>query len=230
MLKHTLLATSLALLLTGCLATTQNSGKQTPQTISPEHIEMVRTLGTSQLNELAQKGDQYAQYYLGNKYAQGAEVPQDMTQAKRYWELAAKQDNANALYNLGMTYYSGQGSAKNPETALAYFQKAAQAGNSRAALNAGNMFETGQGTIANIPVAAQFYQLAAQEQPHAAYRLGLLYTLNTPDFPADYTQAYNLFQQAAMKGDRFAPRALNIMTNYPQEQAVELLKRLNNGI
>ncbi|GGZ88788.1 hypothetical protein GCM10007161_20460 [Ignatzschineria indica] len=190
----------------------------------------MRTLSASELPQYADHGDMYAQYYLGNKYAQGAEVPQDLTKAKYYWEKAAEQGNANALYNLGMIYYSGQGAAKNPELALNYFQRSAQAGNSRAALNAGTMLEAGQGTIVNIPAAAHYYQLAAPTQPHAAYRLGMLYTQNRADFPADYEKARSLFQQAAVQGDRIAPRALNIVQNYPPAEASELLRRLNTSI
>ena len=231
MIKRTLAPILLATLLTGCLSlnnsTTQSS---TPKQISPEHIEKMRTLSASELPQYADHGDIYAQYYLGNKYAQGAEVPQDLTKAKYYWEKAAEQGNANALYNLGMIYYSGQGAAKNPELALNYFQRSAQAGNSRAALNAGTMLEAGQGSIVNIPAAAHYYQLAAPTQPHAAYRLGMLYTQNRADFPADYEKARSLFQQAAVQGDRIAPRALNIVQNYPPAEASELLRRLNTSI
>lgn len=231
MIKRTLVFTSLLLILTGCLTLPSGTKKTTePQPISQEHIDMVKTLNSAELTKLADKGDQYAQYYLGNKYAQGAEVPQDMTTAKSYWQQAANQGNANALYNLGMIYFTGQGEPKSFETALGYFQRSAEAGNTRAALNAASMLEAGQGTMVNIPEAAKFYQIAATNQPHAAYRLGLLYTQNTPDFPANYEQAFQLFQQAATKGDRFAPRALSIIQNYPPEEAEDLLRRLNTRI
>lgn len=231
MIKRTLVPILLTTLLTGCLSLNNSATKsEVPKQVSPEHIEKMRTLSATELPQYADHGDMYAQYYLGNKYAQGAEVPQDMAKAKHYWEKAAEQGNANALYNLGMIYYSGQGAAKNPELALNYFQKSAQAGNSRAALNAGTMLEAGQGTIVNIPAAAQYYQLAAPTQPHAAYRLGMLYTQNRADFPADYEKARNLFQQAAVQGDRIAPRALNIVQNYPPAEASDLLRRLNTSI
>lgn len=232
MIKRTLIFTSMTLLLTGCLSIPgiQKPSTTQPVEISPQHIEMVRALNSEELSKLAERGDQFAQYYLGNKYAQGAEVPQDMTKAKAYWEQSANQGNGNALYNLGMSYFTGQGSTKSFETALNYFQRSAEAGNTRAALNAGSMLEQGQGAMVNLPLAAQFYQRAVANQPHAAYRLGLLYTKNTADFPADYNQAAQLFQQAATQGDRFAPRALNIIQNYPAEQAADLLTRLSNSI
>lgn len=231
MVKRTLLFTTLVLMLTGCitLPTAPKKGND-PQPISPEHIEMVKTLNTEELSKLANKGDQYAQYYLGNKYAQGAEVPQNMASAKNYWQQSANQGNANALYNLGMIYFTGQGEPKSFETAIEYFKRSAEAGNTRAALNTASMLEAGQGTMVNIPEAAKFYQMAASSQPHAAYRLGLLYTQDTPDFPADYQQAFQLFQQAATNGDRFAPRALSIIQNYPPEEAKDLLRRLNSQI
>lgn len=231
MIKRALIYTSFILMLTGCLSFPTSSKKsQEPQPISPQHIEMVKTLNAEELAKLANKGDQYAQYYLGNKYAQGADVPQDISTAKRFWQQSADQGNANALYNIGMIYFTGQGEPKSFDTALNYFQRSAQAGNTRAALNAASMLEAGQGTMVNIPAAAQMYQIAAPTQPHAAYRLGLLYTQDTPDFPADYQQAFQLFQQAATSGDRFAPRALSIIQNYPPEEAKDLLRRLNTRI
>lgn len=231
MIKRTLIFTSFILMLSGCITLpTDSKNNSLEQSVSPEHIEMVKTLNSTELTKLANKGDQYAQYYLGNKFAQGAEVPQDMTAAKTYWQQAADQGNANALYNLGMIYFTGQGEPKSFETALGYFQRSAQAGNTRAALNAASMLEAGQGAMVNIPEAAKLYQMAAAKQPHAAYRLGLLYTQDTPDFPADYQQAFQLFQQAATNGDRFAPRALSIIQNYPPEEAKDLLRRLNTRI
>ncbi len=231
MIKRTFVFTSLLLILTGCLTLPSGNKKPAePQPVSPEHIEMVKTLNATELTKLADKGDQYAQYYLGNKYAQGAEVPQDMTAAKNYWQHAANQGNANSLYNLGMIYFTGKGEPKSFETALGYFQRSAESGNTRAALNAASMLEAGQGTMVNIPEAAKYYKMAAESQPHAAYRLGLLYTQNTPDFPANYEQAAQLFQYAATKGDRFAPRALSIIQNYPPEEAKDLLRRLNTRI
>lgn len=232
-MKRILLVVALTTTLTGCLSTIMpgktNPSKNSP-VITPEHIEMVRTLNTTDLSKYAEQGDQFAQYYLGNKYAQGADIPQDMAKAKQLWELSANQGNANSLYNLGMIYFSGQGAPKNFETALSFFQKSANAGNSRAALQTGSMFEAGQGTSVNLPVAAQFYEMAAPKEPNAAYRLAMLLTKNTPDLPADYNRSYELLQQAAAKGDRLAPRALNIYENYPQEQAIQLLNRLNTSI
>lgn len=232
-MKRLLIAAALTTTLTGCLATFMPGKSDSPATtavISPEHIELMRTLNTTDLTQYAEKGDQYAQYYLGNKYAQGADTPQDMGKAKQLWELSAKQGNANSLYNLGMIYFSGQGAPQNLDTALSFFQQSANAGNTRAALQAGSMFETGQGTTTNLPVAAQFYEMAAKTQPNAAYRLAMLLTRNTPDLPADYNRAYELLQQAATQGDRLAPRALSIFQNYPQDQAIELLNRLNTSI
>ncbi|MHC5226492.1 tetratricopeptide repeat protein [Ignatzschineria sp. LJL83] len=233
MIKHSLLMTSAIIILAGCISLptpNKDGGATSAPIVSPEHIEKVRSLNSADLTKLADKGDQYAQYYLGNTYAQDASNPQNLALAKNYWQKAGNQGNASALFNLGMLAFTGQGEPKSYETALSYFKQSANAGNTRAALNAASMLEAGQGTYVSIPEAAQLYQLALPEQPHAAYRLGLLYVQDTPDFPADYQQAMQLFQQAASSGDRFAPRALSIIQNYPPEEAKDLLRRLNNGV
>ena len=46
-------------------------------------------------------------------YRYGRGVPQDYTEAVRWYRLAAEQSNANAQYNLGIMYYYGWGVPKD---------------------------------------------------------------------------------------------------------------------
>ena len=58
---------------------------------------------------LAEQGDAYAQYNLGQMYRMGEVVPQDYKTAVKWYRLAAEQGNARAQGNLGVMYGVGQG-------------------------------------------------------------------------------------------------------------------------
>ncbi len=69
----------------------------------------VSELPLDELRALAEQGDASAQYNLGVMYADGEGVPQDDTEAGRWYRLAADQGVADAQYNLGVMYGTGQG-------------------------------------------------------------------------------------------------------------------------
>ena len=52
---------------------------------------------------MAEQGDANAQYNLGNMYIYGNGVPENDTEAVKWYRLAAEQGQANAQYNLGTT-------------------------------------------------------------------------------------------------------------------------------
>ena len=58
---------------------------------------------------LAEQGDANAQFNLGVMYDMGQGVPQDDTEAVRWYRLAAEQGHAIAQSNLGLMYAQGQG-------------------------------------------------------------------------------------------------------------------------
>jgi TPR repeat protein len=53
----------------------------------------------AELRRLAEQGDVLAQYNLGIVYDTGKGVPQDYTEAVRWYRLAAEQGHASAQYN-----------------------------------------------------------------------------------------------------------------------------------
>jgi len=54
---------------------------------------------------LAKEGNVKAQYNTGLIYAWGKGARKDLSQAKKWYEKAAKQDNASAQYNLAKIYH-----------------------------------------------------------------------------------------------------------------------------
>ena len=58
---------------------------------------------------LAEKGEAWAQRWLGISYAVGQGVVQDYAEAVKWYRLAAAQGDADAQFNLGVRYDNGQG-------------------------------------------------------------------------------------------------------------------------
>lgn len=56
--------------------------------------------------EKYQKGEQ--NFQKGNQYYRGKTVPQDFTEAVKWYQKAAEQGHYQAQYELGMMYYQGQ--------------------------------------------------------------------------------------------------------------------------
>ena len=65
-------------------------------------------------------------YYNGNG------VPQNYTEAVKWYCLAAKQGDAKAQFIIGSMYATGQGVPQNDAEAVRWFRLAAQQGDTRA--------------------------------------------------------------------------------------------------
>ena len=76
----------------------------------------------------AESGDPIAQYNLGNRYSNGRGVPQDYTEAVKWYRKAAEQGHASAQFNLGFMYANGQGVPQNYSDAYVWFSLAAATG------------------------------------------------------------------------------------------------------
>ena len=66
-----------------------------------------------------------AQFMLGEAYYSGAGVPQDYSEATKWYRLAARSYNAAAQCNLGEAYLNGLGVAKDCVQAYAWYDLSA---------------------------------------------------------------------------------------------------------
>lgn len=78
------------------------------------------------MREAARRGHMYAQFDLGNLYANGLGVDQSDEEAARWFAMAAEQGHMDAQYNLGVMYLSARGVELNGETALEWFERAGE--------------------------------------------------------------------------------------------------------
>ncbi len=111
-------------------------------------------------------------YNLGNKYIE----KKNYNEAKRYYELAAKQNNTDALMKLGILYRDGLGVKKDPNKTFKYFELAAKLGNDNALFYLSIFYQNGFGTKKNINRARRYYKLAVRYGvSEAMTNLGLYY-------------------------------------------------------
>jgi TPR repeat protein len=87
----------------------------------------------------AEAGDDYAQTWLGDMYANGTGVVQNYQEAVKWYRLAAGQGKVDAQYNLGVMYANGEGVVQNSSRAYVWFSVAAAQGMTRAAAERDNV-------------------------------------------------------------------------------------------
>jgi hypothetical protein len=109
----------------------------------------------------AEQGDALAQYDLGVMYTTGQGVPQDDTEAVRWYRLAAEQGYASLQYSLGAMYAAGQGVPQDDTEAVRWFRLAADQGGASAQYNLGVMYNLGRGVPQDYVEAHKWYNLAA---------------------------------------------------------------------
>ncbi len=80
------------------------------------------------VKKAAELGDVDAQAMLGVMYARGDGVPEDDTEAVRWYRKAAEQGDARAQAMLGVKYSSGEGVTQDNAEAVRWYRKAAEQG------------------------------------------------------------------------------------------------------
>jgi len=80
------------------------------------------------LRPLAEHGHAAAQYNLGVMYEWGNGVPQDNSQALKWYKRAAELSHKDAQNNLGALYSKGEGTEEDFVEALKWFMIAAENG------------------------------------------------------------------------------------------------------
>ncbi|MED5534848.1 MAG: tetratricopeptide repeat protein [Pseudomonadota bacterium] len=98
-----------------------------------------------EIQNLALEGDASAQFTLGAIHDIGQGVPENNTEAAKWYRLSAEQGNAEAQYNLGVMYDTGEGVPENDAEAVRWHHLAAEQGNADAQYNLGVSYYIGEG-------------------------------------------------------------------------------------
>ena len=111
----------------------------------------------------AQRGDATAQIRLAEMYSNGEGVPEDDTEAVKWYRLAAEQGNAYAQYSLGWAYANGEGVPEDDTEAVKWYRLAAEQGVAGAQFRLGVMYDYGQGVPEDDTEAVKWYRRAAEQ-------------------------------------------------------------------
>jgi putative methionine-R-sulfoxide reductase with GAF domain len=112
---------------------TSASTSQAPEKVlaSPPAPTAAASGGLESMRKLAEQGDATAQFSVGARYATGEDVPQDYSEAVRWFSMAAEQGHIAAQATLGAYYWVGRGVPQ--DLVKAYFWSVlAQAGGDEA--------------------------------------------------------------------------------------------------
>ncbi len=111
----------------------------------------------------AEKGDAQAQVELGRNYQKGAHVPQDFSEAVKWYRKAADQGLAEGQSCLGEMYRKGNGVAKDAAEAIKWYRLAADQGFHSAQACLGQMYMRGEGVTKDDVEALKWFKIAGKE-------------------------------------------------------------------
>jgi TPR repeat protein len=110
----------------------------------------------------ANGGDTAAQVLVGESYAAGKGVAQDLKQAAEWYRRAADKDDASGEVHLAALYRDGgKGFPRDMAQAAAWYRKAAEQGDAGAQGTLGLLYSMGQGVPRDFVEAYYWLDLAA---------------------------------------------------------------------
>ncbi|XP_029452636.1 protein sel-1 homolog 2 [Rhinatrema bivittatum] len=151
---------------------------------------------------LAEKGDRYAQVFLGKLHLVGRRgLEQDYYKAYYYLTKAANSGSPNALALLGKMHLKGNAVVRqNNSAAIRYFTMAADRGNPIGLCGLGLIYLQGHGVAVNYGQAFIYFQKAAEKGfATAQFHLGIMYYSGF-GVKKDYKTAFRYFLLASQSG------------------------------
>ena len=171
---------------------------------------------------LATQGNAEAQYNLGNMYAEGKGVSQDIVKTYELFSLAIAQGHefasirrerlsermspdqiTQAQFSLGLMYHDGDsmyGVSQDFFESAKWFHLAAGGGYAPAQFYLGQMYYNGEGVSQDYEQAAKWYRLAAEAgHTDAQSNLGLMYRKGR-GVAQDYAESVKWFLRAVEAG------------------------------
>ena len=157
-----------------------------------------------------------AKTVLGECYANGRGVPQNLKRARELFK-AASPDDPRAVYRLGEFYEKGVGVEVDNVQMFKHYKRAALRGFDLAMLSLGDAYYDGRGVERNLDEMVKWYRKAAKKgNDQAMYNLGWCYE-NETGVPRDLDQATDSYLQAAAIGNADAMVALGDLHRDPPD-------------
>jgi localization factor PodJL len=167
----------------------------------PQSERLPDLIGGPALRAAALKGDPTAAYEIAVRFAEGKGVPQNLTEAGKWYERAAQAGIVPAIFRLGTLYEKGMGVAKDLDAARRYYLQAAERGNAKAMHNLAVLDADGGGKGPDYKSAAQWFRKAADRGvADSQFNLGILYARGI-GVEQNLAESFKWFSLAAAQGD-----------------------------
>jgi TPR repeat protein len=136
----------------------------------------------TQLQEKALQGDAQAAFELGEMHASGVGLPQNNSEAVRWYRIAAEKGNIKAQSLIGTAYHRGMGLAVDDVQATQWLNKAADQMDPLAQFQLGDGFESGWVGQKDNAEAYKWYLLSgSQGYTKAAKKVAAIENILTRD-------------------------------------------------
>lgn len=180
----------------------------------------------------SQKAKADATYRAAFAHFYGKGAPKDIKKAIELLKQAAKDGSGKAQNMLGHCYSTGFGGIKpDLKWAIYYYKQAAQSGNPEAQFRLALAFILGRGVAKNINEAYKLLNLSAKAgNAKAQNTLGLILYYGDEGININHKMAFDLFKQAALKGNTQAQTHLGLCyfkaqgVNQNLSEAIQLFK------
>lgn len=182
-----------------------NACRELWRIIGNEDISLdYRDRAAEKLEQVAERGDAYAQYRMGQLYRDGPLLIPDNHKAKHWLTQVAEQDLPEAQYALGKLLLSDDWEVRDPDEGIRWLKKAAQNGSQWAACWLGKLYLQGEVVSKDAPRAVEYLTTSAEAgNQYAQYVLGKLY-LTGQEVPQDRGMAWTWFCKSASQGNKYA--------------------------
>jgi predicted aspartyl protease len=163
-----------------------------------------RTAEIERLQPTAENGDAAAQYKVGVLYAES----QKLSDAARWYKLAADQGHHEAQTRLASLKCNGLGVSKDLEDCIRLYRLAAEGGVTQAQVSLAARYLTGDGTATNHGEAVRLARIAADKaDPTGQLLLGICYETGA-GVSKDRNEAIRLYRLSAARGNASAQKGL----------------------
>jgi len=137
---------------------------------------------------------------IGIFYAEGYGVPKDMNEARKWYEKAARQNDARAQCRLGYLI-GGEDQEGDMEKAVYWIKKSAVQNDAEGQYYLGECYEFGTGIVQDINKACEYYEKAGTQGIAEAWTaLGLIHAENATT-GEDKEKARMYYQKAIAPGN-----------------------------
>ena len=163
-----------------------------------------RSVAVSEMNQMAEDGDMYAQYLMGKLWRDGPLLIPDGMEAQYWFEQAAQQGHLVAQYSLAKLYLSDDLEVRDTKLGMEWLNIAAEGGNRYAMYRLAKEYLKGEFVDRDPAQAIEWFTRSAERGNHyAQYMLGKLY-LTGKEVPHDEEKAVYRLTQSADQGNEYA--------------------------